>query len=68
MLGTKFGTIGKFSEITISLNFTAEHAENVEASENQSDDWNGLKTLRPAFGAASQTAVINHWIFRQCQK
>ena len=30
---------------------------------------NGLETLRPprsAFGAASQTAVINHLIFRQC--
>jgi hypothetical protein len=25
------GTIGKSSEITISLNFTAEHAENAEA-------------------------------------
>ena len=30
------GTIGKSSEITISLNFTAEHAENAEASENPS--------------------------------
>jgi len=29
----KHGTIGKSSEITISLNFTAEHAENAEASE-----------------------------------
>ena len=28
------GTIGKSSEITISLNFTAEHVENAEASEN----------------------------------
>ena len=41
------GTIGKSSEITISSSFTAEHAKNAEASENQSDDWNGLKTLRP---------------------
>jgi len=32
------GTIGKSSEITISLNFTAEHAENAEAPENQSED------------------------------
>ena len=35
---------------------------------SKSEDWNGLKTLRhlrSAFGAASQTAVINHWIFRQ---
>jgi hypothetical protein len=30
------GTIGKSSEITISLNFTAEHAENAEASKNPS--------------------------------
>ena len=27
------GTIGKSSEIIMSLNFTAEHAENAEASE-----------------------------------
>ena len=43
----------------MSLNFTAEHAENAE-------DRISLKTLRPlrsAFGAASQTAVINHCIF-----
>ena len=65
------GTIGKSSGITISLNFnasvdgravTAEHAENAE-------DWISLKTLHPlrsAFGAALQTAVINHGIFRPC--
>jgi len=40
MVREKFGTIEKSSEIAISLNFTAEHAENAEARL-------ALKTLRP---------------------
>jgi len=41
-----YGTTENFSEIAIFINFTAEHAENAEPSENQSEDWSGLKTLR----------------------
>nr|CBH38546.1 hypothetical protein BSM_20230 [uncultured archaeon] len=37
------GTVEFFSEINIPPNFTAERAENAEASENPSVDWNALK-------------------------
>jgi hypothetical protein len=37
------GTIDFYSEINIPPNFTAERAENAEASENPSVDWNALK-------------------------
>ena len=37
------GTVEFSSEITISSRFTAECAENAEASEKPSVDWNGLK-------------------------
>ena len=37
------GTVEFFSEITISSRFTAECAENAEASENPNVDWNVLK-------------------------
>ena len=39
----RMGTVEFSSEITIPLSFTAECAENAEASENPSVDWNGLK-------------------------
>ncbi len=34
----KAGTVEFFSEITIPLNFTAEHMENAEAPEKLSED------------------------------
>jgi hypothetical protein len=37
------GTVEFSSEITIPLSFTAERAENAEALENPSVDWNALK-------------------------
>ena len=37
------GTVDFSSEITISSSFTAEHAENAEASGNPNGDWNVLK-------------------------
>jgi hypothetical protein len=37
------GTVEFFSEITISSSFTAEYAENAEASENLNVDWKVLK-------------------------
>ncbi len=37
------GTVEFSSEITISSSFTAECAENAEASENPNVDWNVLK-------------------------
>ena len=37
------GTVEFSSEITISASFTAECAENAEASENPNVDWNVLK-------------------------
>ena len=37
------GTVEFFSKITISASFTAECAENAEASENPNVDWNVLK-------------------------
>jgi hypothetical protein len=36
------GTVDFSSEITISLNFTAEHTENAEAPENPNNGWNIL--------------------------
>ena len=87
-----WGTIGKSSEITISLSFnasvdgigvnasvdaggvTAEYAEYAEVSENPARIGTVLKlcVLPSALRASallrrSQTAVINHWIFRQCR-
>ena len=37
------GTVEFSSEIAIPPNFTAEYAENAEALENPSVDWNALK-------------------------
>jgi hypothetical protein len=45
-----------FSEITISLSFTAEYTENDEEPENKSEDLNCLKTLHPRhFSAVIKT-------------
>ncbi len=43
MIEESSGTLDFSSEITISSSFTAECAENVEASENPNVDWNALK-------------------------
>ena len=39
------GTVKFSSEMTLSLNFTAEHTENAKALESLNNDWNSLKTL-----------------------
>jgi len=41
------GTVEFSSEITIPLSFTAECAENADALENPSVDWNALKLCAP---------------------
>ena len=55
------GTVKFSSKISISSSFTAECAENAEASENPSVDWNALKLCPSAI-----SALINLWFFRPC--